>query len=119
MSSLALAIWLLSVVLDTAGRLAFKSAAMMGGTDSQWERWRNLLRLPALWLGIIFFALEFVVWLALLSLIPLGQAMLLGSINIVAVAVAGRIFYGERFARRRVVGLALIAVGVSLAGAYG
>ncbi|MCU1348631.1 MAG: rane protein [Acidobacteria bacterium] len=121
MSKLAIAIWLLSVVLDTAGRIAFKSAAVTGGTDGngKWQRWRRLLRLPALWIGIVCFALEFVVWLALLSLIPLSEAMLLGSINIVAVALAGRVFYGERFEPVRVIGLALIVVGVSLAGVFG
>ena len=76
------------------------------------------LRSPALLAGIVCFCLEFVVWLALLSLIPLSQAILIGSINIVSVAVAGRIVFGERLGSTRTAGIALIAIGVALAGGF-
>jgi drug/metabolite transporter (DMT)-like permease len=128
MSSLALCVWLASVALDTAGRIAFKSAAVIGDVppvaaatgivDSEWRRWKQLFRSPALWIGIICFGLEFVLWLALLSLIPLSQAILIGSINIVAVAVAGRLFFRERLDSMRLAGIALITIGVALAGAF-
>lgn len=62
------------------------------------------------------FVLEFVFWLALVSVIPLSEAILIGSINIVTVAVAGRIVFGERLHRARVAGILLIAIGVALAG---
>lgn len=108
MPKLAIALWLANVVADTAGRVAFKFAA----SDS----WRRMLRAPALWAGIACFVLEFVLWLALLSLIPLSQAILIGSVNIVTVAIAGRVVFGERLHRMRVAGIALIAIGVALAG---
>src|SRR5437763_4484324 len=41
-----------------------------------------------LWIGIACFGLEFAVWFALLSLIPLSQAVLVGSINIVVLMIA-------------------------------
>ncbi len=117
MSKLALCVWLASVLLDTAGRVAFKSAAVTGNTDGEWQRWKQMLRSPALWMGIVCFCLEFVVWLALLSLVPLSQAILIGSINIVAVALAGRLLFRERLDAMRVAGILLITVGVALAGA--
>lgn len=75
-----------------------------------------MLHSPPLWLGVFCFCLEFVAWLALLSLIPLSQAVLIGSINIATVALAGRMVFGERLTRLRIIGIALIAVGVALAG---
>ncbi|MCU1245784.1 MAG: rane protein [Acidobacteria bacterium] len=119
MSKLALSVWLGSVLLDTAGRLAFKAAAVTGATGGEWQRWRRMFCSPALWIGILCFGLEFVVWLALLSLIPLSQAILIGSINIVAVALAGRLFFRERLDAIRLGGIALITLGVALAGALG
>jgi drug/metabolite transporter (DMT)-like permease len=118
MSKLALCVWLASVLLDTTGRVAFKSAAVTDSADSEWQRWRLMLRSPALWLGMVCFCLEFLVWLALLSLIPLSQAVLIGSINIVAVALAGRLFFHERLDLMRVAGITLITIGVALAGAF-
>ena len=109
MSSLAIVVWIANVLTDTAGRMAFKSAA-------RWPRWGQRLRSPALWAGIVCFAFELVLWLALLALIPLSQAILIGSINIVTVAVAGRIIFGERMVPMRAAGIALIAIGVALAG---
>ncbi|MGZ7078097.1 MAG: EamA family transporter [Thermoanaerobaculia bacterium] len=118
MSKIALCVWLASVLLDTAGRVAFKSAALTSNIEGEWQRWKQMLRSRVLWTGIVCFCLEFVVWLALLSLIPLSEAILIGSINIVAVAIAGRLFFRERLDATRVAGIVLITVGVALAGAF-
>ncbi len=109
MPKLAIVLWVLNVAADTAGRVAFKSAAMRA----------RMFRSPVLWAGILCFALEFVLWLALLSLIPLSQAILIGSVNIVTVAVAGRLVFGERLHQMRIAGIVLIAIGVALAGGAG
>ena len=106
MPKLAVIVWMANVLADTAGRMAFKFAAVRP----------RMFRSPALWAGIVCFGLEFVLWLALLSLIPLSQAVLVGSINIVTVAVAGRMVFGEKLYAMRVAGIALIAAGVALAG---
>ena len=117
MSSLAISLWIANVFFDTAGRLAFKSAAMTGESRT-WPRWRRMLRSPALWAGIVCFCLEFVSWLALLSLIPLSLAILLASINIVTVALAGKVVFRERLDAARIAGFTLIAIGVALAGGF-
>ena len=121
MSRLAIFLWIANVCLDTGGRMAFKSAAASraGGGTAGAAHWREMLRSAPLWLGVICFALEFVAWLALLALIPLSQAVLIGSINIVSVALAGRVMFGERITRLRVTGIVLIAAGVALAGGMG
>lgn len=109
MSPLAVLVWIANVAVDTVGRLAFKSAALTG-------RWSQIIRAPMLWVGILCFCVEFATWLALLSLIPLSQAILLASVNIVAVAVAGRLVFHERVDRVRATAFLLITVGVGLAG---
>jgi drug/metabolite transporter (DMT)-like permease len=116
MSKLAVCVWVASVLLDSIGRLALKSAAVSSPIDSEWQRWKRMLRSPPLWAGIVCFCLEFIVWLALVSLIPLSQAILIGSINIVVVALAGRVIFRERLDAARISGIALIAIGVALAG---
>lgn len=115
MSKLALLFWILNIALDTAGHLAFKYAAI-AEHETEWGRWKLMLRSPSLWTGITCFCLEFVVWLALLSIVPLSLGMLIGSINIVVVMVAGKMLFGERLDRMRVAGMWLICIGVAFAG---
>ena len=115
MTELAVLFWITNVALDTVGQLAFKWAAVVEH-ESEWDRWKKMLCAPALWIGIACFVLEFLAWLALLSLVPLSVAVLIGSINIVVVMLAGRVLFHERLDRMRVAGMALISVGVALSG---
>ena len=115
MTPVATALWIFNVILNTAGQLAFKSVAIAphhGGVS----RWKGMLRSTMLWLGVVCFGLEFLAWFALLSLIPLSQAMLIASINIVAVMIGGRLLFADRLDVRRVAAMSLIAIGVALAG---
>jgi len=116
MPELAVVVWIANVLADTAGRLAFKAAAVDAGAGPHTRRWAHMVRAPMLWCGIVSFCLEFVLWLALLSLIPLSQAILIGSVNIVTVAIAGRLVFGEKLRSKRIAGMVLIAAGVALAG---
>ena len=116
--TLAIVFWIAKVLLDTAGHLAFKSAAV-ADDEVELERWKTMLSSGRLWIGIACFCVEFVVWFALLSLIPLSQAMLIASVNIVSVMLAGRVLFQERLDTMRIAGMTLIAVGVALAGGFG
>jgi drug/metabolite transporter (DMT)-like permease len=116
-SATALLLWILNASLDTAGHLALKAAAVTEH-ETEWRRWKTMLSLPVLWLGLGCFVLEFFVWLALLSLIPLSLAVLIGSINIVAVMLAGKLRFHERMDRLRVAGMWLIVAGVVMAGGF-
>ena len=117
MTKLAVFFWVANVVLDTAGHLAFKSAAVTEH-ETELRRWKAMLSSPRLWIGIVCFCLEFAIWFALLSLIPLSQAVLIGSINIVVVMLAGRVFFREPLNGFRAGGMWLIAIGVALAGGF-
>jgi drug/metabolite transporter (DMT)-like permease len=114
MSATILTFWMLNILLDTGGQLAFKAAARTGGDGM--ARWRAMAGRPWLWLGLGCYVAEFVVWLAFLSLVPLSDGVLLGSVNIIAIMVAGRFLFGEALTRLRVAGILLVAFGVAVVG---
>jgi drug/metabolite transporter (DMT)-like permease len=115
-SPLVAILWVLNVVLDTGGQLAFKAAAGDPAAGDGFARWLYMARRPWIWLGIGCYVVEFLIWIAFLSLLPLSEAILLGSINIVAVMVAGRMLFGEKLTRLRVAGILLVTLGVVIVG---
>jgi drug/metabolite transporter (DMT)-like permease len=119
LSTLVIVLWTLNITLDTGGQLAFKAAAGDPRAGDGLARWRYMAAQPWLWLGVGCYVFEFLVWLAFLSLIPLSDGVLLGSINIVAIMLAGRLLFGEKLTRLRVVGIALVTLGVAVVGAGG
>ena len=109
-------LWALTVALETAGQLAFKTVASYPSAGAGVARWRYMApRLP-LWVGIGCYALQFLAWTAFLSLVPLGRGILLGSINVVVIMLAGRIVFHERLTRMRLVGMGMICLGVAVVG---
>lgn len=116
MSGLVVALWLANVVMDTTGQLAFKAAATAPGAAEGLARWRAMAAGPWLWLGVACYVFEFLAWIAFLSLVPLSDGVLLGSINIVAVMVAGRLLFGEKLTGLRVAGILLVSAGVAVVG---
>ncbi|HWU78296.1 MAG TPA: EamA family transporter [Rhodanobacter sp.] len=118
-SALVASLWLLNIVLDTGGQLAFKAAAGNPEAGDGLARWKYMASRPWLWLGVGCYVIEFLVWIAFLSLLPLSEGVLLGSINIVAIMVAGRFLFGEKLTRLRVAGILLVTLGVVIVGVAG
>jgi len=119
MSLLAFTIWVINISFDTAGQLSFKAAAVRNSGYSGLAHWRDMARRPWIWLGMVFYVGEFVCWVAFLSLVPLSVGVMLASINIVAIMVAGRLLFGERLTPWRLAGMALITAGVAVVGLGG
>ncbi|MFM9836392.1 MAG: EamA family transporter [Methylophilaceae bacterium] len=117
MSNLALFIWIINVTLDTVGHIALKRAAILDA-ETELARWKAMLSSIPLWVGIICFCLEFIVWLAFLSVLTLSQGVLLGAINMVTIVIAGRFIFKEHLDRNRLVGISLITLGVILVGVF-
>ena len=116
LSPLVVTLWVLNVLVDSGGQLAFKAAASEPGERDGMERWRFMLARPWLWVGVACYVAEFLVWLAVLSLVPLSDGVLLGSINIVAIMILGRVLFKERLAPMRVAGIVLVSIGVAVVG---
>ncbi|TCV95677.1 EamA-like transporter family protein [Luteibacter rhizovicinus] len=119
MSTLAVILWILNVVLDTGGQLAFKAAASDDRAGEGMARWRYMFARPWLWVGVGCYVFEFLVWIAFLSLVPLSEGVLLGSINIVVIMLAGRWLFREKLTPMRVTGILLVAAGVAIVGVGG
>ncbi|GLQ90070.1 EamA family transporter [Dyella flagellata] len=119
MSVLIATLWLVNVTLDTAGQLAFKAASSQSRSEAGMAHWRHMAGRPWLWLGLSAYALHLLSWIAFLSLVDLSRGMLLASINMVAIMVAGRLLFRERLTPLRVTGILLVSAGVAIVGAGG
>jgi drug/metabolite transporter (DMT)-like permease len=115
MSMLSLALWLVNLTLDTTGQLAFKAAAR-GRTLSTPAHWRAVVSSLWIWIGISCYCIEFLTWLAFVTLMPLSEAVLLASVNIVTVMIAARWIYNETLRPLRTLGILLVAAGVAVVG---
>lgn len=110
------ALWLCSICCDTVGQIAFKYAAVSPQHHNRWRYWLVLLRSRWLWIGISSYGIGFLFWIAFLTLLPLSQAILLGSANIISVMIVGRLVFKEQLTPFRIIGVSLITLGVILVG---
>ncbi len=105
------------MICVTAGHLSLKAGATLVAPDVHGlERWKAMLKGFWVWVGVSAFAAEFLLWLAFLSLVPLSLAVLVGSIDSLAVSIGGRLVFGEALTLRRTFSVFLVAVGVALVG---
>jgi drug/metabolite transporter (DMT)-like permease len=116
MTPVATIVWFLNMLFDSLGQLSFKAAATEGDHGNFFEHWRSLLSNKWLWLGLLSYAVDIIVWLAFLSMVPLSMAILVGSLTVFCVMIGGRIFFAEKITRRRIVAVSMVAFGVALVG---
>lgn len=116
MTLVATTVWMLNLLTDTIGQLAFKAAAVHGGDEDGLKRWFVMMKNKWLWIGLVAYVFEILLWLAFLSLVPLSVAVLLGSFNIFCVMLGGRIWFDEKITKRRALSVTLVALGVVLVG---
>ncbi|HRD74785.1 MAG TPA: hypothetical protein PK264_02430 [Hyphomicrobiaceae bacterium] len=119
MTPYALMFLALVLIGTTTGQLLFKAASVRAEGDGVGEHWRSLLTDKLIWIAITIYILEFFIWMAFLSLVPLWQGVMVACADIVLVMVGGRIFFGEEITGARVLAISLIAAGVLLVGLGG
>ena len=98
-----------SIACDVFGQLAFKLGANRLPTPDAVGLPAFLYRLtrePWLLSGIAIYAVELVVWIRVLALVPLSIAFPIASLNILGIALAGRLCRGEPVSRRQWAGAA-------------
>lgn len=116
MSPLVILLWVSNICFDTLGQIAFKYAAISPNNRDGWYYWLDLSKNIWIWIGIIAYIAEFLLWLAFLTLVPLSQGVLLASFNIITIMLVGRIFFKELLTLYRVIGMLLITLGVIFVG---
>lgn len=99
----------LSFACDVAGQLCFKLGT--GVAPDQRSRSRSFAWTSA---GLGIFAIETLLWLRVLGVLPLTVALPIASLNMLGVAVASRVFLGECVTPRRWAGTAIVTAGVVL-----
>ncbi|MFO1425813.1 MAG: EamA family transporter [Steroidobacteraceae bacterium] len=119
MNLAALAFLLLGVLLNAGAQLGLKAATARtgpigAGGASLWDSALQLATVPAFWAAIGAYGLSLVVWIVGLSRVPVSQAYPLLSLGYVVTAVLAWALLGEALSAMRLVGIAVIIVGVVL-----
>ena len=104
------ALGIVSAMMVATSQLLLKLGANRYGGGSMVRQYLNCYVLS----GYFLFFLVTVVNVYVFSIVPLKMANIFVALGYVGVLVLSRIFLGERFERQRIIGVALIAVGVGL-----
>ena len=103
MVPVAILLLLIPVVLETVEQLAFADAARHPAR--KWSRWVT---------GWIAHAGGILIWLPILTLLPMSEALPLTGLCYVSTVIAARIFLEERVSLRRWVAVLVIVCGATL-----
>jgi drug/metabolite transporter (DMT)-like permease len=114
--SIFLVFWFaLSVACDVCGQLCFKIGAdRLPSKRSALGNARAILSRPWLIVGLCIYAVEVIVWLKILSEVPLSIAFPIASLNFLGVTLASATILGERVGRPQWLGAGLVTVGVAI-----
>jgi drug/metabolite transporter (DMT)-like permease len=102
-------------VAMAAGQILFKRAAshITPGAGSSWLI--EVSRLPTLWIAVALYAGATLLWVRILSTVPLSRAYPFAALAFVLVPAAGYLFFNESITLRHALGTTLIVVGVAVA----
>jgi multidrug transporter EmrE-like cation transporter len=114
------ALILTGVGLNAAAQLLLKVATRplahfsQFGVDILIDSAMILFKSPSFWAGMVCYGTSVCVWLAALAKAPVSTAYPMLSLGYVAVAAVSFLWLGESMGPAKVVGIALICVGVVL-----
>jgi drug/metabolite transporter (DMT)-like permease len=98
-----------------AGQILFKRAALQitPGASGSWLI--EVARLPAMWVAVALYAGATLLWVRILTTVPLSRAYPFAALAFVLVPAAGYLVFHEPITIRYAFGTALIVVGVAIA----
>jgi len=105
--------------IESFGDLFFKNGALATGIQNvvfsnMLEFAIRALSSPWLWLGIVFYLLNFCLWIALLSRVDLSVAFPMSSLTYIIVPILAIIFLREHVSMMRWGGIIMIIIGITL-----
>lgn len=100
-------------VAIAAGQILFKRAAGQLQAGGSWLL--DLARLPTMWVAIALYAGATLLWVRILTTIPLSRAYPFVALAFVLVPAAGYLFFNEAITPKYALGTALIVAGVIVA----
>ncbi len=98
-----------------AGQILFKRAAAQLGGSSGISSVLELARLPTMWLALALYGASTLLWVRILTAVPLSRAYPFAALAFVLVPAAGYVFFQEPVNGRQLFGTALIVAGVIVA----
>jgi multidrug transporter EmrE-like cation transporter len=119
-SALTWVLILAGVGLNAAAQLLLKVATRPlaqftdVGAETLWSAVGLLARSLPFWAGMVCYGTSLCVWLAALSKAPVSTAYPMLSLGYIAVAAVAVLWLGETLSPAKVLGIALICVGVVL-----
>ncbi len=103
----------LAITLDTVTQLCWKSAVgQVPESLGLWSSLTHVLSLPLFRVTLLLFLLQFVNWMTVLAQADLSYAQPITALSYVTVSAASTIFFHEPLSSLRLMGLALILLGV-------
>lgn len=118
MSIFAIIMIIASVALTTAAQILMKSGMVSEDVRLALNSGElqsiifAVITSPAVCTGLICFAFSVVIWLKVLSEVPLSTAYPFVSLGIAFTVAAGFILFGEPFSIQKIVGVVLILAGI-------
>jgi multidrug transporter EmrE-like cation transporter len=101
-------------VAMAAGQVLFKrAAAQINGASGPWLL--ELARLPSMWLALMLYAGSTLLWVKILTSVPLSRAYPVAALAFILVPAAGYLFFDEPVNARLAAGTVLIIAGVIVA----
>jgi multidrug transporter EmrE-like cation transporter len=109
-------VWLaltMTVVMDTIGQLCWKfSAGQVPDTIGLWQSFVSILHEPLFHVALLVYFLQFFNWMIVLGHADLSYAQPITALSYVTVSGASMMIFHEHLSPLRVLGLAMILVGV-------
>jgi len=102
------------LVLAT-GQILFKRAAQQIGIPQGTTWILDIARLPTMWLAVLLYAAATLLWVRILTTVPLSRAYVFAALAFVIVPAAGYWLFDEPVSARLIVGTLLIVAGVIVA----
>ena len=99
-------------VAIAAGQLLFKRAAMQIGSATGTGWVLDVARLPTMWLALALYGAATLLWVRILTTVPLSRAYPFMALAFVLVPAAGYLFFDENITAKYAIGTALIIAGV-------
>ena len=118
----AFGVALFSIFLGATGQFLFRLGMLHYGKVTATAIWRQLIQIvltPAIFLGFVCFGVSSVLWLAVISRWQLSFAYPLVALGYIIAITYGSLFLREGLTVPKVIGSALILIGVSVLGLGG
>lgn len=105
----------LAVLLDTAGQTLWKFVATKFPIEaSLGSTFQTALREPMVYVLVVIFLCQLIVWLRVLEHADLSYAQPMTSMSYISVCMLSAYFYGEQISVNKILGIACILAGVWL-----